>query len=68
MSSGGDSEHKEGYGWVSAGNWRRLCCAEGWGTYGKTLQEQEEEKNSVVQKTTNWCPQWTLADAPNFKV
>lgn len=32
------------------------------------LQEQQEEKDSVVHKTTNWCPQWTLADAPNFKV
>lgn len=45
-----------------------LCCAEGWGTYGKTLQEQEEEKDRVVQKTTNWCPKWKLADAPIFKV
>lgn len=32
------------------------------------LQEQQEEKDSVVHKTTNWYPQWTLADAPNFKV
>lgn len=33
---------------IPAVNWRRVCCQEGWKTYGGTPQEQVEEKDSVI--------------------
>lgn len=52
---------------VTAVNWRRVCCEEERRTYGR-LQEQAEATDSVMNKTTKWYPQWTLADASNSKV